>query len=269
MKKTRNIYVVCLAAVILVLGIVSSSFAAINVGLVYADNLNLEVSAYLASTGLLGSVTYVDAKYSTPTLAQLNAYDSVLVWGHHGFADNVTLGNNLADYVDGGGGVVLCPFSDSANWSEAPLIKGRIAGPTYSATSPDGYIYYSSVGTMGVHDSGSPILAGVTTATGGPFRSKVIMNPGAVSVAMYADVTTLSMVATNHGGQVVNVNLYPGENTSASDMTGEYATLYANALIYSADAGNVNPVPEPSSLFGLGAGLAGLLGFIRRRVSMI
>ena len=47
----------------------------------------------------------------TPTLGQLQQYDIVVPFSNSPFLDGVTLGNNLADYVDGGGIVVQYGFS--------------------------------------------------------------------------------------------------------------------------------------------------------------
>ena len=67
----------------------------------------LDTQAKLAATGLFGAVDLFNAAASesaTPSLAQLLPYDAVLVSPDYAepFADNVALGNNLADYVDAG-----------------------------------------------------------------------------------------------------------------------------------------------------------------------
>ena len=68
-----------------------------------------DVQAKIAGTGLIsGSVDVLNVGSSTPTLAQLQAYDAVLFFSDASFADPTTFGNVLADYVDAGGGVVVC-----------------------------------------------------------------------------------------------------------------------------------------------------------------
>ncbi len=54
-----------------------------------------------------GTVDYFDARVGTPDAALLNTYDCVNVWANYAFANNVLYGDNLADFVDGGGSVVL------------------------------------------------------------------------------------------------------------------------------------------------------------------
>src|SRR5438105_9015030 len=80
-----------------------------KIALVTADNGSWvsEVQSKLVATGRFGQVDIIDAGSTTPTLAQLLAYKSVFVWSDTSFADPTALGNNLADYVDGGGGVVI------------------------------------------------------------------------------------------------------------------------------------------------------------------
>ena len=60
------------------------------------------------------SVDLFDASSGTPTLAQLQQYQIVVPFSNTPFLDSDTLGNNLADYVDGGGIVVQYGFSSTA-----------------------------------------------------------------------------------------------------------------------------------------------------------
>src|SRR5262245_38589201 len=57
------------------------------------------------------AVDLFDATSGTPTLAQLQQYQIVVPFSNSPFLDGDTLGNNLADYVDGGGVVVQYGFS--------------------------------------------------------------------------------------------------------------------------------------------------------------
>ena len=52
------------------------------------------------------AVDLFDGQAGTPTLAQLQQYQIVVPYSNFPFLDADTLGNNLADYVDGGGVVV-------------------------------------------------------------------------------------------------------------------------------------------------------------------
>lgn len=72
-----------------------------------------DVQNKLISTGFFSSVDVFNGNTTTPTLAQLQTYRSVLVWSDSGFADATALGNNLFSYVNGGGGVVQAVFADA------------------------------------------------------------------------------------------------------------------------------------------------------------
>jgi hypothetical protein len=101
----------------------------------------LDVVASLQTTGRLLSVNYFDVGQSTPTLTQLNTYQSVLVFSDGiAFQDKDLLGDTLADYVDSGRGVVVAGDVFIPGFE----IGGRWATGTYSPFSVDGTL---SVGT--------------------------------------------------------------------------------------------------------------------------
>ena len=72
--------------------------------------LEISQSEIQAEPGV-AAVDLFDALVGTPTLAQLQQYDIVVPFSNSAFLDSDTLGNNLADYVDGGGIVVQYGFS--------------------------------------------------------------------------------------------------------------------------------------------------------------
>ena len=72
---------------------------------------NSDVTNKIMGTGSLPRVDLISVTGSTPTLAQLRSYQSVMVYSDGSFNDSVALGNVLADYIDQGGGVVLQTFS--------------------------------------------------------------------------------------------------------------------------------------------------------------
>jgi hypothetical protein len=73
-------------------------------------------------------VDIILANSVTPTLAQLMQYACVIVWGWNQFTNPATLGDNLADYIDAGGGVVLADFI--WGWS---LLTGRFQTKNYAS----------------------------------------------------------------------------------------------------------------------------------------
>ncbi len=94
-----------------------------------------DVTAKLLASGVnLGTITTIDIGATTPTLVQLQAFRSVLVYSDSpGYLDAFTLGNNLHDYVDGGGGVVIATFTNSS----IPL-AGTWISAQYDSITPGG-----------------------------------------------------------------------------------------------------------------------------------
>src|SRR5262249_22039984 len=99
--------------------VLTSSAGSLHSILVMSANDNTEyVKSALASSPLLTGVTIdtFNSYTGTPTLAQLQQYDAVLNFTNYPPTNPSALGNVLADYVDGGGGLVLATFSFSSPW---------------------------------------------------------------------------------------------------------------------------------------------------------
>jgi len=80
--------------------------------IVYSDKgLPTQLQSEILAEPNVVAVDLFDAMGGTPTLAQLQQYNIVVPFSNFPFFDADTLGNNLADYVDGGGIVVQQGFS--------------------------------------------------------------------------------------------------------------------------------------------------------------
>lgn len=211
--------------------------SSIEVALLGADfNTSIaEVQAYLLPFSDLTVVDIIDVRYSTPSLATLLSYDSVLVWSNYWFNDSVALGNVLADYVDSGGGVVLATF---VWYGPTYNLEGRMM-TDYSPFVQAGDNLYSYA-NLSWYNALHPIMTGVSTVAG-YFRDNVTLSLGAgyTPVAEWSD--GYPFVATKES--VVGVTLFPGVVGSPSDWTGDVPTLIRNALVWSAGA----PPPPPGN----------------------
>ncbi len=121
-----------------------------------------DVQAKLQGTGRFSQVDIIDARSTTPTLAQLQAYDSVLVWSDSNFNDPTAIGNNLANYIDGGGGVVVAVFADAS----IPML-GRFSSDDYYGIEPGGQTEGTELTLGTVYNPSSPLMAGVSSFDGG------------------------------------------------------------------------------------------------------
>jgi len=119
-----------------------------------ADNPSFRAAV---STWLSGApVDYFDSRYATPDLALLEEYCCVMTWANYAYYDPIAMGDVLADYVDGGGKVILGQWtlqSDQSNW-----LQGRIMTAAYCPVTSMSTSYasgaYAGDGTDCVHTTG-------------------------------------------------------------------------------------------------------------------
>ncbi len=192
---------------------------------------NNDVKEKLLDTGLFGQVDVINISTQTPTVAELQSYASVLVYSDSvGFEDSVALGDNLADYVDGGGGVVTAVFANTGI-----SFAGRFNTDNYWAIPPGSST--SGAASLGaVWSPTHPILNGLATFSGGtssyrPGTSSV--DAAATRVADWNDGRPL--VATRKIGSARRVDLgfFPPSSDVRSDFWNagtDGDILMANAL---------------------------------------
>jgi len=204
-----------------------------------SNSWNADVRNKLQGTGLFTQVDafLVSPGSPVPTLSQLQQYDAVLVYSDTSFNNNVAIGDVLADYVDSGGGVVLCTF---AFWSSQGLsIQGRLKSGNYlpfttgSQAEPGGL---TLVPVQPQHQ----ILEGVTSFNGGPasyHNTPIAIASGATLIANWSNGQPLVGSKVFTAGRTVGLNFYPPSSDARSDFwlsNTDGARLMANALLWAA-----------------------------------
>jgi subtilisin-like proprotein convertase family protein len=192
--------------------------------LVYADgNPPTALQTQLLAEPGVVAVDLFNGGSGTPTLGQLQQYEIVAPFSNVAFADAATLGNNLADYVDGGGVVVQLGFSHYG--PSHPLgINGRWVTGNYN---PYNYstATVSTAFTLGAYNAGHPLMAGVT-ALASDYQNVVTLAAGATQVAAASNGNSLIAYRPVGGRTTVGVTAYIG---ASSTQSGQWARVIANA----------------------------------------
>ncbi len=216
----------------------------VDVALVAADSAvnTADVSGELLGDARIASVTTINTVAVTPTTAELRAFDAVLVWTNSTPLDNVALGDNLADYTDAGGGVVLGMFAMQASLATR-IIGGRFLTDDYYCIESTIAGSITGAATLGVVDVlGSPMMAGVGSFNGGTlaFRPSGALHPLATRIAAWSTGENLVASRNDLSGRRVDLGFFP---VSSAASGGSWVTngdrLMANALAYVGGCPNV------------------------------
>lgn len=214
----------------------SAQASALDVAVLHAVDVPYaqDVVFKLEQSGLFDSVTGVDVAYQTPELADLESYDSVLVFSDFGFQDGELLGDLLADYVDAGGRVVMASLAYHKLDNEL-AIKGRYLreySPIQGAGQAGGDFL-----TLDPVIPGDPLLFGVVRFDGG-FSSyhniNITLKEGAQVVANWSNGVPLVVRREVAGARHVALNFYPPSSDSRMDLwdaSSDGVRLMTNALL--------------------------------------
>lgn len=185
----------------------------------------------------------------TPGLAVLRRYDVVLVFNNGIFDETTTLGDELAQYVDAGGNVVMGSFYwqarsgsgfGSPGWgaleaydpftSKVNPFTGH-GGATYAATS-------LATGSIVAH----PLTLNVNAVTSiAGYSAGVTAKSSATVVASWAQGDPMIGYRILGGGQrIVAISLFPGANFP-DQVDGDVITLWENAVTWAGAAGGPTP----------------------------
>lgn len=198
-----------------------------------------DVAAKLGASGAFTSVSSWNATAATPAAFDLAPFDAVFVYTDQTPLDPVALGDALADYVDAGGAVVDAVFVQDNQYG----VTGRYQDSGYGALT--GTSTTSGTATLGTFDGVSPLLAGVSTFSGGAssFRTQnAVLTANAVLAASWSDNEPLIAWKDHAGGMTVSLNFYPPSSDIRSgfwDATTDGVAIMVNAITFA--AGDVAP----------------------------
>ncbi|MFH2051548.1 MAG: choice-of-anchor D domain-containing protein [bacterium] len=178
-----------------------------------------ELQNELLAYAEISVVDVFNGSSQTPTLADLEPYNVVILATGNPYSDPTTTGNVLAEYIDGGGGVV----QTVAAFVEGFEVRGRFLNEGYGAYS----LGYGPIGDglLGTYDPTHPIMADVDYVYGDLLATAPLV-PGAELVASWNIGEPL--VATQ-ADNVVGVNLY---FASSGYWDGDAVLLVRNACLW-------------------------------------
>ncbi len=229
----------CVALTTALALLLATPAAAIEVAVYAADYNNFypDVHDKLEDTGLFDNVDSFDATALTPSIADLMAYDAVLVYSQLDFLDADAMGDVLANYMDAGHGVVLC--AGAYDDADPRGIGGRIVDDGYlpfdRAPAAQGAnlslvedlpghvlldeVYSFDGGTMSFHHAPSATVAGAT------------------QVARWDNDEPLISYWTPTAGTIVGLNFYPVSDDGFPGLgmwnpSTDGDMMMANALLY-------------------------------------
>ncbi len=218
-----------------------------DLSVLYINTMHGGDSAFLA--GLNGmdidGLSVVDAEYITPLTRYMQNFEVVLVATGLEIADPAALGDNLSDYVDGGGG--LCLFPGALVSVDAFGLDGRIIGPDYSplaktiGTSTPNAVTASSFASH-------PITDGLTSLSANVFLNFTATQGAGQSLGTYD--TNHLIGAYRDDKPIAVINVFPGDGA----WGGDFIRMTENAIHWSAPQ---DPSPSPSPSAGTGGGGGG------------
>jgi Zn-dependent metalloprotease len=148
-------------------------------------------------------VDVLDGYMTTPNLAYLMQYDVVVLSSNYPWADQVALGNTLADYVDNGGSIVMMVASIASGGGYS--LSGRIVTEEYLPLQMSGGIAFGKNPRFAAH----PITEGVTQLEGDIIVDSRAITGNGVSLGTFDDGSLIG--AYNSEKSIVAINIFPYE----------------------------------------------------------
>jgi hypothetical protein len=193
----------------------------------------------MISKACLVSADAINPNVDQPSLAQCEQYDAVLVFSSSAFTEPDDLGDILADYLDGGGGVVVAAIATD---SDCHGVGGRFHREKYSALKR-GQRSHDSRHVLGKRVlPDHPILHRVSTFDGGfqSWRVQTTVSDGSELIAEWEDGVPLvaeRIIGERHCS--VSLNMWPPSTTISKDgweTLTDGCNLLVNSLLHVANA---------------------------------
>lgn len=214
-------------------------------------SVQTDVKRKLEDLKLFDKVDSIDMSSTAPPLATLAAYDALLIWADssRGCSDPTGIGNVMAQYIDGGGGVVqVLPWYLGYSYS-------NIAGDfytRYALVNQLGSMSYSRGATFGTKSEMHPVLDGVTSvnASGNQCYHRATLGAGDLRnggriVSTWADGRGMVVVGNPSNHRRVDLNMYVSSTDIGSpgclDPKSDAYKLIGNALIWVANPLQAQP----------------------------
>lgn len=215
--------------------------------IVYSDGRPDHLRSQIQAESDVTAVDLFDAFSGTPTVSQLQQCDIVVVYSNTPFQDSVTLGNNLADYVDGGGVVVQQAFAyyDLLELGDPHGINGRWWSGGYNLFHCLNAVcgFLDDPFSLGAHVAEHPLMAGVTALNGD--RTNITnLEAGATTVAwMNTNPELVAYRAVSGHHATVGNTQYIGFDAVQS---GDWGRMIVNAGRWLRPCGTPTPTPTPT-----------------------
>jgi len=198
----------------------------------------------ISKTGLFSNVTYMNVSTFTPKVSELQIFDAILIFSNKKYHDPYTLGNNIADFIESGGGVVLMMFDIEREGSFG--LQGRFEQQKYLTIPRAVPCSRSPRLSMGkIYDPDHPIMNNISSFDGGvasvrPGTSKVY--PNVRRIADWEDGKPLVTAKILDCARRADLAFFPKSNEIYADgwlsHTDGYL-LMANALLWAANHQNI------------------------------
>jgi hypothetical protein len=233
----------------LLLCIGSLSYAALPKILLVAAETNttrvLDVKTKLTATGMFSVVDLYYTNLATPDITTLKQYNAVFVWTQNDPDNYILLGDNLAAYIENGGGVVDAVFENAS----MPVL-GNFDSSAYRCLVPLGQTS-GSVSTMDtILLPGHPVMKNILSFNAGSnsfISTSDSTAPGSYVIAKY-DNDAIFIAARENVGSAkvrrVSLNFYPPSSDARVDFwdkNTDGALIMANALTWVSNLHNNLP----------------------------